>query len=529
MSLLEDENIVPFKLIILKEGKVVEIRRVRLSNPTIEAMLSCCKADGKLSLQYTDNEGDLITMSDEAEWQECVTLWKISGESVLKLRVTCQMLKKQSTPKEKKKKKKTSKQKKSLQTDPESHMLESILSQASAPEEPALPSDVQSYTNRVLGGVADAPASAPERGVAQNEIDEFINNIVNESIPSNAVGAELPFLDDSSSNQEIEDFINNIVNRNIPASAVEAELPLPDAPELLLDQDFTSSMDQLSSTPLYFEISAARQIAENIYGPTEIELLCSSVDAVDDGKLKGFGGWLAVNQVLNMIVVVDVKKMIDEVITFSSVFEAEKKYDSAIILISLALEFDEKNYELWYSLARMKAFAGNSDAMDTAMTAVDLGLAKGRIDNDHVFNSCRPTPEIPQQKTSKDCRSSGCFRLIQQGKNNLHCCGKCKNGKGHTRRCVSKTTLFAGQPIDKYAVERTQLQTLGYRDENRLLEAFGGDINAVIDALNNEPSSPERDLSQLREMGFTNDTLNRSLLQMHEGDLSRVVAELSIR
>eukprot|EP01060_Flectonema_neradi_P036901 TRINITY_DN7271_c0_g1_i1.p1 TRINITY_DN7271_c0_g1~~TRINITY_DN7271_c0_g1_i1.p1 ORF type:complete len:395 (+),score=85.14 TRINITY_DN7271_c0_g1_i1:61-1245(+) len=386
-----DELLIPFKVKIVTDGTVVEIRRLRLNNPTIEAMLECCESEGTLQLQYEDEEGDMVSIKNEIEWRECIECWKDSGHPVLKLTVICENV---------------------------------------------------------------------------NYIDDTANE--------------------------------------------------PESP------------DQLRESATQFEHPAARQIAETIYGSDEVYQLLTSTHF--DGKLEGFGGWLTAvndinynnNTVLCQIVVADEKMMVDEVITFVSLFEAEKQFDSAIVLLSLALEIDGRNYELWYSLSRMEALSNNTKAMDTATTAVDLGLPKGRLDNDPIFDSYRKQEDvtIPQHNLKDCCRTFGCFRIIPGGQRSQYCCGKCRSGTGHTKRCVNKTAN------NNYEAERAQLHSLGYVDNNQLLETFEGDINAVIESIESSTSHYQNQLVCLHDMGFIDRNRNLTLLTKYDGDVSQVAVEL---
>eukprot|EP01060_Flectonema_neradi_P004993 TRINITY_DN132_c5_g3_i1.p1 TRINITY_DN132_c5_g3~~TRINITY_DN132_c5_g3_i1.p1 ORF type:complete len:534 (+),score=143.62 TRINITY_DN132_c5_g3_i1:70-1602(+) len=509
MSQQDEELIIPFKVRVIKEpGSVTEIRRVRLSNPTISSMLECCKAEGELQLQYEDDEGDLITMSDDAEWKECLTLWKASKEPVLKLTVVCKVSTPATKSTPKKKSKKKNKNKKRTSSEPKSQMLQSILSQASAPEAPPATTELVDFVNGIIHDGTAPPGLHVDELVTQTEIQPPEDLLIN-------IEQELPL---PAAPEML--LMSNCSMNSVELSPPEDRVLVPEE-ELL--QTIEESEKPKSKRVLQFAVSAAREITETIYGPAEVEQLLSG--SQPDGKLSGFGGWLSVNNNLNQLIISDEKVMVDEVITFASVFEAEKQFDSAIVLISLAMEIDQRNYELWYALARMEALSMKPNAMDTANTAVDLGLAKARIDHDRAFDAYRKNSEAQVQNS---CKGRNCFRVLAKGQKQQYCCGRCKQGRGHTRRCVNKTTLFTGrEDTDRYSAERAQLYSMGYVDDSRLLEAFNGDVAEVIQALEREPDNYRPQLATLRDMGFCDTIHNKSLLAAYAGDLSLVVMELS--
>eukprot|EP01064_Diplonema_japonicum_P039646 TRINITY_DN99_c0_g1_i23.p1 TRINITY_DN99_c0_g1~~TRINITY_DN99_c0_g1_i23.p1 ORF type:complete len:569 (+),score=155.87 TRINITY_DN99_c0_g1_i23:78-1784(+) len=70
---------VPMKFELVRNGEVVETRRTRLVNPSFEAVAAVGAgwSRGKsTTLQYVDDEGDLVTMDTEGEWCECMRLWR---------------------------------------------------------------------------------------------------------------------------------------------------------------------------------------------------------------------------------------------------------------------------------------------------------------------------------------------------------------------------------------------------------------------------------------------------------------------
>eukprot|EP01064_Diplonema_japonicum_P026554 TRINITY_DN37_c2_g1_i1.p1 TRINITY_DN37_c2_g1~~TRINITY_DN37_c2_g1_i1.p1 ORF type:complete len:490 (+),score=100.28 TRINITY_DN37_c2_g1_i1:60-1529(+) len=71
---------VPIKFELVRNGEVVETRRVRLVNPSFSAVLGASErwSTGVTVLQYADDDGDMIMMDTEEEWGECMRLWNES-------------------------------------------------------------------------------------------------------------------------------------------------------------------------------------------------------------------------------------------------------------------------------------------------------------------------------------------------------------------------------------------------------------------------------------------------------------------
>ncbi|KAJ9461774.1 hypothetical protein DIPPA_08575 [Diplonema papillatum] len=78
---------VPMKVQIVRRGEVVETRRRRLVNPSYEVVAKVAGefARGKHQLQYIDEDGDVVTMSSQEEWQECMSCW--DGSEPLRIRI----------------------------------------------------------------------------------------------------------------------------------------------------------------------------------------------------------------------------------------------------------------------------------------------------------------------------------------------------------------------------------------------------------------------------------------------------------
>ena len=69
---------IPLKVTLTRKGEVECIRRVTLYNPSLEVVYERVKewSRGSFELGYKDDEGDIISMDAEVEWEECVRLWK---------------------------------------------------------------------------------------------------------------------------------------------------------------------------------------------------------------------------------------------------------------------------------------------------------------------------------------------------------------------------------------------------------------------------------------------------------------------
>ncbi|KAJ9446947.1 hypothetical protein DIPPA_32791 [Diplonema papillatum] len=78
---------VPMKMQVVRRGEIVETRRRRLANPSYEVVAKVAGefVRGTHRLQYVDEDGDVVTMSSQEEWEECVACW--DGAKPLRLRV----------------------------------------------------------------------------------------------------------------------------------------------------------------------------------------------------------------------------------------------------------------------------------------------------------------------------------------------------------------------------------------------------------------------------------------------------------
>ena len=82
---LSEEGVVgvPLKFVLVRGRRVVEQRRTRLLCPSLEDVKGCVRqwACGAFTLRYVDDEGDLVTMDLDEEWDECVALWREAQEA----------------------------------------------------------------------------------------------------------------------------------------------------------------------------------------------------------------------------------------------------------------------------------------------------------------------------------------------------------------------------------------------------------------------------------------------------------------
>ncbi|KAJ9446955.1 hypothetical protein DIPPA_32796 [Diplonema papillatum] len=78
---------IPMKFELARQGEVVETRRRRLVNPSFGVVTKVADelARGRHQLQYVDEDGDVVTMSSQEEWEECVACW--DGAQPLRVRV----------------------------------------------------------------------------------------------------------------------------------------------------------------------------------------------------------------------------------------------------------------------------------------------------------------------------------------------------------------------------------------------------------------------------------------------------------
>eukprot|EP01060_Flectonema_neradi_P032983 TRINITY_DN539_c0_g1_i5.p1 TRINITY_DN539_c0_g1~~TRINITY_DN539_c0_g1_i5.p1 ORF type:complete len:486 (+),score=136.22 TRINITY_DN539_c0_g1_i5:57-1460(+) len=69
---------IPLKVTFTRRGDIECMRRVTLYNPSLQVVYDRVKewSKGSFELGYKDDEGDIIAMDTEVEWEECVRLWK---------------------------------------------------------------------------------------------------------------------------------------------------------------------------------------------------------------------------------------------------------------------------------------------------------------------------------------------------------------------------------------------------------------------------------------------------------------------
>eukprot|EP00756_Hemistasia_phaeocysticola_P029419 Hpha_TRINITY_DN16231_c0_g5::TRINITY_DN16231_c0_g5_i3::g.13217::m.13217 len=84
------QDAVPLKFSLVRCGKLMQTRRVTLLRPTLANLTDLVQgwANGSFELQYTDEDGDKVQLGSEAEWLECLRLWRegsITGPNALRL------------------------------------------------------------------------------------------------------------------------------------------------------------------------------------------------------------------------------------------------------------------------------------------------------------------------------------------------------------------------------------------------------------------------------------------------------------
>eukprot|EP01060_Flectonema_neradi_P004139 TRINITY_DN12717_c3_g1_i1.p1 TRINITY_DN12717_c3_g1~~TRINITY_DN12717_c3_g1_i1.p1 ORF type:complete len:253 (+),score=60.16 TRINITY_DN12717_c3_g1_i1:44-802(+) len=69
---------IPLKVMVTRSGKVDSMRRITLLNPSFEVVSEMVKkwVAGEFELGYKDDEGDIIIMDTDVEWEECLRLWR---------------------------------------------------------------------------------------------------------------------------------------------------------------------------------------------------------------------------------------------------------------------------------------------------------------------------------------------------------------------------------------------------------------------------------------------------------------------
>ena len=70
---------IPLKVTFTRNDEKESIRRVTLCNPSLQVVHERVKewSRGSFELRYKDDEGDVISMDTDVEWEECVRLWKV--------------------------------------------------------------------------------------------------------------------------------------------------------------------------------------------------------------------------------------------------------------------------------------------------------------------------------------------------------------------------------------------------------------------------------------------------------------------
>jgi len=83
---------VPLKFALMRCGKLMQLRRVTLLRPTLANVTEVLRGwvNGSFGLQYTDEDEDTVQLGSEAEWTECLRLWRegiIGGPNSLQVSV----------------------------------------------------------------------------------------------------------------------------------------------------------------------------------------------------------------------------------------------------------------------------------------------------------------------------------------------------------------------------------------------------------------------------------------------------------
>jgi len=89
MSVKEGEA-VPLKFALMRCGKLMQTRRVTLLRPTLANVTDLLQGwvNGSFAVQYMDEDEDTVQVGSEAEWTECLRLWRegsIAGPNALHL------------------------------------------------------------------------------------------------------------------------------------------------------------------------------------------------------------------------------------------------------------------------------------------------------------------------------------------------------------------------------------------------------------------------------------------------------------
>ena len=80
---------IPLKITITRKGEIECMRRVTLYKPSLQVLSDRVKewVKGNFELKYLDDEGDMILMESNIEWNECIRIWKATASGPLRLEV----------------------------------------------------------------------------------------------------------------------------------------------------------------------------------------------------------------------------------------------------------------------------------------------------------------------------------------------------------------------------------------------------------------------------------------------------------
>ena len=81
---------VQMKVTVVRMNGSEEKRRTRLVSPSFDTMSNTIKkwVRGSFNIEYVDDEGDYVTVDTPEEWEECLDIWRRSGDELLKLRAS---------------------------------------------------------------------------------------------------------------------------------------------------------------------------------------------------------------------------------------------------------------------------------------------------------------------------------------------------------------------------------------------------------------------------------------------------------
>eukprot|EP01060_Flectonema_neradi_P020681 TRINITY_DN281_c0_g1_i8.p1 TRINITY_DN281_c0_g1~~TRINITY_DN281_c0_g1_i8.p1 ORF type:complete len:494 (+),score=96.37 TRINITY_DN281_c0_g1_i8:156-1484(+) len=92
---------IQFKIQIIRHNGSTEYRRVRLLDPTFDAIHTVMKEYTKgvgMVMEYVDEEGDHIVLDCEEDWIECRGICQQSGMNVVRIRLTTEVTSTPTTP-----------------------------------------------------------------------------------------------------------------------------------------------------------------------------------------------------------------------------------------------------------------------------------------------------------------------------------------------------------------------------------------------------------------------------------------------